>query len=82
MKKNDGYMNRAIRAKDPRFARILEGLGYGRRDMQAAPIQSAPTFDDIARVRAEYAAVVGKQPFMGWDIDTLREKIAAAKAKD
>ncbi|WP_246765269.1 hypothetical protein [Aminobacter sp. SR38] len=81
MKKNNGYMNRALQSSDPRFARILGKLGYGRRDMQATPIQSAPTFDDIARVREEYAEIVGRQPFMGWDIDTLREKIAAAKAK-
>ncbi len=42
--------------------------------------QTSPP-DDIAAVRAEYVAAVGRNPFMGWDIATLREKIAAAKAE-
>ena len=28
MKKNNGYMTRALRSKDPRFAPILSKLGY------------------------------------------------------
>ncbi|WP_422366405.1 hypothetical protein [Pelagibius sp.] len=36
--------------------------------------------DDLAALRAEYEEAVGKKPFNGWDADTLREKIAAAKA--
>lgn len=50
----------------------------------ALPADSTPAApspsDDLAALRAEYEAVVGKRPFMGWDAGTLREKIAAAKA--
>lgn len=34
--------------------------------------------DDLAVLRAEYQAKLGKRPFNGWNADTLREKIAAA----
>ena len=77
MKKNSGYMDRALRARDPRFARVLSKLGYGRRDMQAAPVAVAPPkHDEITLLRAEYERVIGKRPFMGWDEYKLREKIA------
>jgi hypothetical protein len=75
--KNNGYMDRAERARDPRFARVLGKLGYERRDMVAA----APTVaDGIAAARDEYERALGKRPFNGWNVATLREKIAAAKA--
>ncbi|MBN8292826.1 hypothetical protein JI664_12700 [Rhodobacter sp. NTK016B] len=78
MKKNSGYMTRALRHRDPRFARILGRLGYEGRDMRPA-VEQEPA-DDIASVREEYERVVGKRPFMGWDIETLRAKMAEAKA--
>ena len=34
--------------------------------------------DDLAALRAEYTEKFGKRPFMGWDADALRERIAAA----
>lgn len=34
---------------------------------------------DVPALRAEYQALVGKRPFPGWDADTLRAKIAAAR---
>ena len=73
-----GYMDRALKAKDPRYARILGKLGYDRRDMA---VDAAPGHDgdDLTALRAEYQEVVGKKAFHGWDADTLREKIAAAK---
>lgn len=77
MKKNS-YMDRAMRCSDPRFARILARLGYRGRDMRAETPAPAPK-DDIAELRAEYLAVIGKKPFMGWKEDVLREKIAAAR---
>ena len=72
-----GYMDRALKAKDPRYARILGKLGYERRDMVA---DAVPVDDgyDLAALRAEYQDKVGKKPFHGWDADALREKIAAA----
>lgn len=70
--KKSTYMDRALRAKDPRFARILSKLGYERSDMQAGK-------DEMAELRAEYEKVVGKRPYMGWDKPTLEKKIAEAK---
>ena len=71
-----GYMDRALKAKDQRFARILGKLGYERRDMVAAPEASD---DDLSALRSEYQAAIGKKAFHGWDADTLRAKIAEAK---
>jgi hypothetical protein len=76
--KSQSYMTRAMRAHDPRFANVLGKLGYERGDMTAAP--PAPV-EDITTVRAEYFDVVGKRAFNGWDIETLKAKIAEAKAK-
>lgn len=83
MKKNNGYMNRALQSSDPRYARILGKLGYERRDMRAVEgvkPSSVPQHDEITLLRAEYERVLGKRPFMGWDEAKLREKIAEAKA--
>lgn len=69
------YLDRAMKARDPRFAKIAGKLGYGTRQMAAAPR------DDIDALRAEYEKIVGKRPFNGWKADTLRQKITDAKAK-
>lgn len=74
-----GYMDRALKAKDPRFARILGKLGYDRRDMVAADDAGDAMTDDITSLRAEYQDVVGKKAYHGWSADTLRDKIAEAK---
>lgn len=37
-----------------------------------------PATGDIKALRAEYEKKLGKKPFNGWDIATLREKIGAA----
>ena len=92
------YMDRALKAQDRRFARVLGKLGYLRSDMVAeAPaadpldhdgddkkggsVLVEPT-DELVELRAEYAAVIGKKAYHGWDADTLRAKIAEAKAVD
>ena len=75
--KKSTYMNRALKARDPRFARVLQKLGYQRRDMVAEP-QEAETEDELTELRAEYQSVFDKRPYHGWDADTLREKIAEA----
>ncbi|HZG65694.1 MAG TPA: hypothetical protein VEZ12_03070 [Herpetosiphonaceae bacterium] len=83
--KSLSYMDRALRARDPRYARILGRLGYGRRDMAAAPVQEpakpapAAPEGDLTALRAEYQRVVGKRPYHGWDAETLKAKIAEAK---
>ena len=88
-----GYMTRALQARDPRFARVLGRLGYDRRDMVAdevpapakrlkPPVPPSPPVDDddvLAAARAEYADVVGKRAYHGWNIATLRARIAIAK---
>jgi len=80
--KSNTYMDRALKARDPRFARILGKLGYGRRDMAPAPKKAPkPTAaDEKKALRAEYERVIGKRAFHGWDAETLRQKIAEAKA--
>lgn len=77
--KNNSYMDKALRSRDPRYARVLSKLGYERRDMVADPVKAAPQSDENAVLRAEYERIVGKRPFMGWDADTLRAKIAEAQ---
>lgn len=78
MKKNS-YMDRAERARDPRFARVLGKLGYERRDMVALELLG---LNELPALREDYERAHGKRPFMGWDAATLREKIAAAKSGD
>ncbi|MDF3606324.1 hypothetical protein PE067_09350 [Paracoccus sp. DMF-8] len=74
--KKSTYMDRAMKSRDPRFARVLGKLGYERRDMVAEASQP----DDLAELRKEYEALIGKRPYMGWGADELREKIASAAA--
>lgn len=76
--KSQSYMTRALRAQDPRYARILGKLGYGRRDMQAR--QTVAPEEELKALREEYQDVVGKRPYHGWDAETLKAKIAEAKA--
>ena len=73
------YMTRAMKSKDPRFARILSKLGYDRSDMVAQSEPAEPVQDDLTDLRAEYQEAVGKKAYHGWSADTLREKIAEAK---
>lgn len=83
------YHTRALKAKDPRFARIFESLGYERRGMQAdepipVPASPAPSVepepvDNLPGLRAEYELLYGKRPFMGWDAEKLQAKISEWK---
>lgn len=81
-------MDRALKASDPRFARILGKLGYSRSDMADAPssLREPPkeprtASASITDLRDEYQIVVGKKPFMGWDAETLAAKIAEASSQ-
>ena len=76
--KKSTYMDRALKSRDPRFARILGKLGYERRDMVAA--EPVADDDEITALRAEYQDVVGKKAYHGWSADELRAKIAEATA--
>jgi hypothetical protein len=58
-------------------ARVLIALGKAKeRDVKP---KKQPPHNDLAFARAEYERVIGKRPFMGWNADELRAKIAAAK---
>lgn len=74
MAKHSGYMDRAMKARDPRFRRVLAKLGYERRDL----IAELSPIENIADLRDEYQRAFGKRPFHGWDAATLRAKIEAA----
>lgn len=74
--KASNYMNRALKAHDPRFARILGKLGYERADIVSVDDAGV---DDMAQLRKEYLEVIGKRAFNGWDAATLKAKIAEAK---
>ncbi|MEI4482224.1 MULTISPECIES: hypothetical protein [unclassified Phyllobacterium] len=80
MKTGNGYMTRALKSNDPRFARVLSKLGYNRSDMVAEQVAPAKS-EDLTELRAEYQRVVGKRPFNGWDAKELRAKITAAKGE-
>lgn len=83
MDRQSGYMDRALKARDPRFARVLGKLGYSRSDMTAASESPEQSGDqDLAALREQYQAEVGKKPYHGWDAETLAEKIKAAKSAD
>jgi hypothetical protein len=88
------YGTRRLVAGEPfeatrRDARVLAALGKAR----PVPLESDPLDHDgdgrkggsesggpdLKELRAEYQAVVGKRAFAGWDAETLREKIAAAR---
>jgi hypothetical protein len=74
--KSLSYMDRALRAQDPRYARILGKVGYGRRDMQAR--QPLDPEEELKALREEYQETVGKRAYHGWDAETLKAKIAEA----
>ena len=74
--KKSTYMDRALKSRDPRFARILGKLGYERRDMVAA--EPVADDDELAALRAEYQDAVGKKAFHGWSAEEIRSRIAQA----
>lgn len=81
--------------RDARVLNAIGRATYATRDVVAAPSKRDPLDHDgdgrkggskkpeqtgeLPGLRAEYEKAVGKRPFMGWDADTLREKIAEAK---
>lgn len=69
--KHQGYVTRALKAKDPRYARILGKLGYNTTALAAEEVENL----DIDKLRDAYHSAFGKKPFMGWDAPTLMAKI-------
>jgi hypothetical protein len=74
--KHQSYYTRALKARDPRYARIFGKMGYATEQLVAD--EAVP---DISDIRKMYVEVVGKRPFNGWDAETLLAKIAESKAK-
>lgn len=67
------------------FANVLLKMGvikivpdntYRTRDMRAAPQRAVVEPDETQALREQYQQMFGKRPFMGWDADKLREKLA------
>ena len=85
--KSQSYMTRALKARDPRFALILDRLGYSTADLKAEKpqVETKPKpqakASDLTDLRTQYAGIVGKRPFNGWDAATLTQKIAEHRAK-
>lgn len=75
--KHQSYFTRALKARDPRYARIFDKLGYSTTDLVAS--EAAPL--DIGQMRKLYEEVLGKKPFNGWDAETLSAKIAEKRAE-
>lgn len=76
-----------------RDARLLLAVRKAERVREAAIVPPPPpevaakivaavgsSDDTLQKLRAEYEAALGKRPYMGWNAETLREKIAEAKA--
>lgn len=65
-----------VAAPPASLKRRLEQLDHDH-DGKAGGSKSAA--GNLATLRAEYLAAVGKRPFNGWGEDELRQRIAAAK---
>jgi hypothetical protein len=74
--KHQEYYTRALQARDPRYARIFDKLGYRTADLVAHE-GAGP---DIHELRKLYEELTGKRPFNGWDAPTLSAKIAEKRA--
>jgi len=70
---DDGFQAR------PRDARLLVAIGKARYATEDAKAADEAPVDDLAALRAEYQTKVGKKPYMGWDVATLRTKITEAE---
>lgn len=74
-----------------RDARVLIGIRKAKDGTTRTPGKVPPPPEDVARkieqatggdvaaLRAEYEALVGKRPFMGWTADQLRDRIREAR---
>lgn len=65
-------------ARSDKDARILVAI----RKARSAPAREPGSVveSDLAALRSEYEAAIGKRPFMGWDAEKLREKLAEFEA--
>jgi len=76
MKKNSGYMTRALQARDPRFAQVLARLGH------SAPVDELPELTMDLK-KGELIAIADDEGVELSEDDTkaeIIEKISAARA--
>lgn len=73
------YMTRALKARDPRFARILSKLGYSAPIV--AVVEPALEHDrdepDIEGLRQEYEDLAGEPADKRWGAARLKSELAA-----
>lgn len=72
------YATRRLKADDGfeasrSDARVLSALGRARLVEEPTP----EPVDERVALRAAYEDKFGKRPYMGWDAETLREKVSA-----
>lgn len=80
LKAGEGFI-----ARSSRDARVLVAIGKAVPGIaDAVQMESDEQEDDVVlpTLRAEYEAIVGKRPFMGWDAEQLTKRIATAKASN
>jgi hypothetical protein len=88
MKRNkpSKYMDRALKHRNPVFAKVLGRMGYTTRQLVAEPptqvVETVREDDpsELTALRIEYQEVTDRKAYWGWDADTLRAKISEAKS--
>lgn len=78
-----GYLTRRLLPNDVLTvdgptARALIAIGKAKPAGISPKPPAEPAQSAIAVLRAQYTALTGKRPYMGWDAATLAEKISAA----
>lgn len=71
-----GYSRSDMRASEQPKATKTKKPAKGASD---APVEDDSEKLALDSAREEYLLKVGKRPFMGWDVATLKEKMAAAE---
>jgi len=61
---------------DPMHLPLYRTLGYF--EISEGQAASNAGDDDIDRLRAEYTELVGKKPYIGWDVAELQKRIDKA----
>lgn len=74
MKKNSGYMTRALQANDPRFARVLGKLGYEAPADELPEVSMDLKKDDLVSIASQEGVELE-------DDDTKADIIAKIEAK-
>ena len=74
--KHQGYLNRALKAKDRRYARVFEHLGYDVAALSTDAAAPPVDVEDLGELRSAYAMAFGRKPYGGWDAAELKRRLA------